>query len=70
MAVRDALTRGAGIGQLPLLIAAEAETRGDLTRVLPGWTGEHVPVHAVYPSSRYLAPSVRAFIDLAVRRLS
>jgi hypothetical protein len=28
-----------------------------------------VPVHAVYPSNRYLSPKVRAFIDLALERL-
>lgn len=70
LAVRDALVRGAGIGQLPLLIAAEAAARGDLVRVLPGWAAEPVPLHAVYPSHRFLAPGVRAFIDLAAERLA
>jgi DNA-binding transcriptional LysR family regulator len=68
-AVRDAVLRGLGIGQLPLLVAAEAGVRERLVRVLPGWSGTPVPVHAVYPSSRYLTPKVRAFIDLAVERL-
>lgn len=68
-AVRDAVLRGLGIGQLPLLIAAEAGVRERLVRVLPGWSTAPVPVHAVYPSSRYLTPKVRAFIDLALDRL-
>jgi DNA-binding transcriptional LysR family regulator len=70
LAVRDALLRGSGIGQLPLLIATAAAARGELVRVLPEWATEAVPVHAVYPSNRYLAPNVRAFVDVAVHRLA
>jgi LysR family transcriptional regulator for bpeEF and oprC len=68
-AVRDAVLRGLGVGQLPLLVAAHPGVSGQLLRVLPDWTGEAVPVHAVYPSNRYLSPKVRAFIDLALERL-
>lgn len=66
--VRDALLRSLGIGQLPLLIAADALTAGRLVPVLPNWKPPSVPVHAVYPSNRYLSPKVRAFIDLAITR--
>lgn len=68
-AVRDAVLRGLGIGQLPLLVAAQPGIGEKLMRVLPDWCGEPVPVHAVYPSNRYLSPKVRAFIDLALERL-
>jgi DNA-binding transcriptional LysR family regulator len=68
-AVRDAVLRGLGIGQLPLLVAAQPEIAARLLRVLPDWCGAPVPVHAVYPSNRYLSPKVRAFIDLALERL-
>jgi len=67
-AVRDAALRGLGTGQLPPLIAAEALRRNKLARVLPDWQPTPVPVHAVFPSNRYLTPKVRAFIDLAVAR--
>jgi DNA-binding transcriptional LysR family regulator len=67
-AVRDALLRSLGIGQLPLLIAAEPVAAGRLLPVLPRWQPPAVPVHAVYPSNRYLSPKVRAFIDLALAR--
>ena len=66
--VRDALLSSLGIGQLPLLIAAESVAAGRLVPVLPAWRPPSVPVHAVYPSSRYLSPKVRAFIDLALER--
>lgn len=65
-AVRDALQKGLGIGQLPLLIAADALVDGRLVPVLPLWRAPPAPVHAVYPSNRYLSPKVRAFIDLAL----
>lgn len=67
-AVRDALLNGLGIGQLPLLIAAEAVAAGQLVPVLPAWRPVSVPVHAVYPSNRFLSPKVRAFVDLALAR--
>lgn len=66
--VRDALLRSLGIGQLPLLIAAESVSAGVLVPVLPGWRPPSMPVHAVYPSNRYLSAKVRAFIDLALKR--
>lgn len=67
-AVRDALLKSLGIGQLPLLIAAEPLAAGRLVLVLPSWRLPSMPVHAVYPSQRYLSPKVRAFIDLALER--
>lgn len=69
-AVRDAVQRGLGIGQLPLLVVQQGHaSRRALVQVLPQWAREPVPVHAVYPSNRYLAPKVRAFIDLATEQL-
>jgi DNA-binding transcriptional LysR family regulator len=64
-AVRDAAVRGLGVAALPLAVAAEAAATGALLRVLPRWQPPAVPVHAVFPSSRYLTPKVRVFIDLA-----
>jgi DNA-binding transcriptional LysR family regulator len=66
--VRDALLQGVGIGQLPWAMAGEAVAQGRLEPVLEPWAPAPVAVHAVYPSSRYLTPKVRAFIDLALER--
>ncbi len=66
-AVRDAVLAGQGIGQLPLLLARDALAAGQLRRVLPDWSPQPAPIHAVYPSNRFLAPKVRAFIDLALQ---
>jgi len=66
MAVRDAAVRGVGIGLLPEFQAQPFVEKGTLRRVMPGWGREAVPVYAVYPSSLFLTPKVRAFVDEAV----
>jgi DNA-binding transcriptional LysR family regulator len=50
---------------LPRFMAAPFLARGKLVEILKGWTRTSVPIHAMFASSRYLAPKVRAFIDLA-----
>ncbi len=65
LAAREALLSGLGIGLLPRRVAEPAGQPALLRRVLPGWAAPEVPVHAVFSSARYLAPKVRAFIDLA-----
>lgn len=62
------MLKGLGIGQLPLPVAAELVSAGRLVRVLPEWRPAPVSVYAVYPSSRYLTPKVRAFVDLGLRQ--
>lgn len=64
-AVRSALLSGLGIGLLPEMVALEPEKQRLLARVLPQWDPPALPVHAVYPGTRYLTPKVRAFVDLA-----
>lgn len=63
--VRDALLKGLGIGQMPWVMADEAVEHGILLPVLMPWQPLPMEVFALYPSSRYLTPKVRAFIDLA-----
>lgn len=64
-AVRDAAAAGLGIALLPVLIAEPLVAEGRLRRVLEGWSPPEVPVSAVFASARFLAPKVRAFIELA-----
>ncbi|RVT50918.1 LysR family transcriptional regulator [Rubrivivax albus] len=64
-AVRDAAEAGLGVALLPCLVAADAVQAGRLKPVLGRWAPPPVPVHAVFPSARFLAPKVRAFVDLA-----
>ena len=56
---------GAGVGMLPMFVAASAEKRGSLTRILPAWSLDSGRISVVWPASRHLAPRVRAFVDLA-----
>ena len=62
---RQFVAEGFGIGQLPRFMALPFVKAGRLQVVLDGWSRAPVPVHAVYASSRFLAPKVRAFIDHA-----
>jgi LysR family transcriptional regulator, regulator for bpeEF and oprC len=64
-AVRDAALLGQGIARLPLLVAQDAVRQGQLISVLSQWLPRSTPVHALFPSARYLSPKVRSFIDYA-----
>lgn len=63
LALRDAAIESQGIALLPVLLCDEAVTAGALRIVLPAWCGQPVPVHAVFPSQRFLAAKLRAFVD-------
>jgi len=67
-AVREALLKSLGIGVLPLVVVRDAVEAGRLVPVLPEWRPPAVPVHALYPSNRYLSPKVKAFVEIAVGR--
>ncbi|MFC3692145.1 LysR family transcriptional regulator [Chenggangzhangella methanolivorans] len=65
LAARDAVAAGIGIGMLPRFQAARLLTEGRIQEVLPGWSKPPAPVHAVFSSTRYPTPKVRAFVDHA-----
>lgn len=65
-AQRDATLAGLGIAENLEAISADDVAAGRLMPVLPGWTRAPVPVHAVFPSQRYLTPKVRAFVEHAL----
>jgi DNA-binding transcriptional LysR family regulator len=69
IAARDVAAEGLGIALLPRFQADPLVRDGGLIEVLPGWSRPPVPIHAVFPSSRYLSPKVRAFVDLARGRM-
>jgi LysR family transcriptional regulator, regulator for bpeEF and oprC len=70
LAVRHCAAQGLGIALLPQFQAAPLLAQGLLRPVLKGWGRSPVPVHAVFASSRYLSPKVRAFVDLASERFA
>ncbi len=61
---------GAGPTVLPALLCIEALRDGRLVRLLPAWSLPSMPVVALYPSRRHVAPAVRAFIDAVVAHVA
>jgi DNA-binding transcriptional LysR family regulator len=63
-AVRAAILHGLGIGYVPSWHFVDGEIEsGRLVVLLREFETPQQPIHAVYPSRRYLAPKVRAAID-------
>jgi LysR family transcriptional regulator for bpeEF and oprC len=68
IAARDAAAEGFGIALLPCFQVEPLLRDGGLVELLPGWARTPVPVHAVFPSSRYLSPSLpRTLFELTAR---
>jgi DNA-binding transcriptional LysR family regulator len=59
---------GFGVALLPEHLCAADLESGQLVSVLPSWSAPEVPVYALYPSTRHLAPSVIAFLELLRKR--
>jgi DNA-binding transcriptional LysR family regulator len=65
----DACADGLGLGSFLSYMVAPLRRSGKLKYVLEDFEPEPLPVHVAYPHSRLLSASVRAFVDLCVRRL-
>ena len=65
----DAARAGFGVTRVLSYQAAEDVARGSLRRVLPGYEGDEVPIHLVYPGGRHPPPKLRAFLDFTTPRL-
>jgi DNA-binding transcriptional LysR family regulator len=61
--VREAVLAGLGVGLVPADRCAADIEAGRLRRVLRRWTSTEIAVHAVYPTTRHLAPKVAALLD-------
>ncbi|MDH5207316.1 MAG: LysR family transcriptional regulator [Burkholderiaceae bacterium] len=62
-ALRAAAIAGLGVICEPDFLLESAIRRGQLTRLLPGYTGGGGDIWAVYPSRRHLSLKVRLFVD-------
>lgn len=60
---------GLGIACLPDFMVQEALRRGELCRVLESCTEHQGAFRIIWPSSKYLAPKLRVFIDFLGERL-
>jgi DNA-binding transcriptional LysR family regulator len=65
-AVRQAVIAGVGIALGASWLFRDALLAGEVEELLPAWRPPPTPIHAVYPSRRYLAPRTRAVIDFLV----
>jgi len=66
-AMVDAVLAGGGLSQLPTWLIGEHLKSGQLVQVLTEFAGAEMPIHAVWPTSRYLKPKVRILIDALVQ---
>jgi DNA-binding transcriptional LysR family regulator len=65
----EACVAGLGLGSFLSYMVAPLERAGKLKYVLEGFEIEPLPVNFLYPHSRMLSPTVRAFADLCAQRL-
>jgi DNA-binding transcriptional LysR family regulator len=65
----EACAGGLGIGAFVSYMVAPLVRAGRLKYVLGDLDGERMPVSFLYPQSRVLSPTVRAFADLCVTKL-
>jgi len=65
----DALKAGRGVGTAQVLLVSDELKQGRLIRVLPEYEVEPTELFLVYPSAKFLRPTVRAFVDFAVPAL-
>ena len=62
-AIRAAVLAGVGLALTPSWVFGAELATGRVRAVLQPYHAEQVPIHAVYPSRRHLAPRTRAVID-------
>ena len=69
-AKREAALSGLGLAPLSRWLVRHDLRDGTLRIVLPEWRFPPVPVHAIYPSRRNLAPRVRVVLDFLIEQLT
>lgn len=62
-----AVLDGCGLCQLPTWLVRQYLASGDLVTVLDEYAGSEMPIHAIWPKSRYLQPKIRVLIDALVK---
>ncbi|MDP2537010.1 LysR family transcriptional regulator [Alteromonas stellipolaris] len=62
-ALLEATLCGTGLSLQPTYMANKMIQQGDLVQVLPEWKPNDMNIYALYSSRKFLAPTVRAFID-------
>lgn len=68
-ALRMATLQGAGIAYAPFELVKDDIESGALVEVLAGWRKLTLPIHAVYPSRRFVPKRIGAVIEACAREL-
>lgn len=68
-AVREGALAGLGIAVIPAFAFSDEIERGAVKVLLKAYEPKLLPLNAVYPSRRFVAPRVRAMIDFLAREL-
>jgi DNA-binding transcriptional LysR family regulator len=61
---------GLGIGLLPAFRCVEDLRARRLERVLRDWSAPATPIHVVYPSTRFVSPVVKSFVEHLQARMT
>jgi DNA-binding transcriptional LysR family regulator len=67
-ALRVAALQGLGLVNLPTFLVGADLQSGRLAAVLEAFVAQDLVISAVYPHSRHLSPTVRAFVDFLADR--
>ncbi|WP_033577812.1 LysR family transcriptional regulator [Dickeya chrysanthemi] len=59
----QATLNGCGLSQLPTWLIAEHLQSGALVTVLDNYAGAKMPIHVIWPRTRYIQPKVRMTVD-------
>lgn len=62
-----AAVEGHGLCQLPTWLVGEQLRSGELVTVLDQYAGARMPIHVIWPKTRYLQPKLRTVIDELLR---
>jgi len=67
---REWTVRGYGVAMKSVWDIGADLRAGRLQVLMPEWRSPDVPVHALYPHSRYMAPRVRTLLDFLIQRFA
>ncbi|RQU68180.1 LysR family transcriptional regulator [Burkholderia cenocepacia] len=63
LALRQMARAGMGLALIPLFLVSDDIQQGTLASVLPDWETHQLDLCAVFPTRRFVAPAIRAFIQ-------
>ncbi|MDD9155238.1 LysR family transcriptional regulator [Aliivibrio sp. S4TY2] len=66
----DVALTGVGIVSLPIWMAKAHLTSGHLRQIITTYSGQNLPINAIYPQRRYTPLKVRCFVDFLKQKLS